>query len=69
MKEYIYFVSFQWNDGKDFGTGWRILTFKIKPTLTELDKALYEHNPKFNQIAIISFKLLDPREIDLSDIK
>ena len=48
-----------------WGCSWRILKFKEKPTVEELQKALEEHNKEFDRISIINFKLLNKREIAL----
>lgn len=62
---YNYFISFAQNTETTHGWGWRILSFKIKPTVGEIQETLEKYNKEFKEISIINFKLLTKKEVSL----
>lgn len=63
MKKYSYFVSFAHVTGRRWGFSWRVVEFNFKPTLSQLDEAVINHNKEFDKISLINFKLLDGNEL------
>lgn len=60
---YNYFISFAQNAEGSFGFSSRIINFKRKPSIEEIQKALEKHNKQFKEISIINFKLLTKKEV------
>ena len=60
---YNYFISFAQTTEDTHGFSWRIIDFRIKPSVEEIQKALEKYNKQFKEISIINFKLLTKKEV------
>ncbi|KKN40557.1 hypothetical protein LCGC14_0731930 [marine sediment metagenome] len=61
--KYYYFISFAQQTKNTTGFSWRILGFDKIVTIMDLQEALEKHNPEFNTISIINFKLIDKKQV------